>query len=670
MKRSLRLSLVLALTAAVAAQVASSGPRELLAGFVHLGDTNTPEWTEAPAEPTPGPLVLRFEGRANAAEHLLTWRHRNVHDRWGLELNGRELYVLPATASAELVEDFAAVPPGALVDGENVLRLACSTTTDDITIGEIRLHAESLAEHFDLRPLAVDVRDEHGAALPARVSILTAEGAPARVFGVEPSSAATRPGLVYVHGGARVELPGGEYRVIASRGTEWSRAETTVRLASDEAVSAATLTLRRELDTTGFIAADTHLHTLEISGHGDASLAERVLTLAGEGVELAIATDHNHNVDYRPHQRAAGLEAWYTPVVGNEVTTPIGHFNAFPLDVADEVPLHDSRDWSATVADMRAKGARCVILNHPRWPDVPRGPFGVEGVDDLTGARATSAPFDFDAIELVNATTEEHDPRALLRHWFALLDRGERIVGVGSSDSHTVGDPAGRGRTYVASASDDPADLDVDALATAIAEGRSSVSLGMILDVRHAGGSVMGHTLPATDGRVELLAVLQAPSWSRPERLEVFVNGRSVQSVEIHDWTAGERPYGAEVPLVLDLPDHDAYVVVVAWGGEVGAGWWPGHHDYTLAVTNPVYLDVSGDGLWSSPRDVARARLKLQPDGAGLAGLDDAAAVQFVELLEAHLHADVPRQLRLEVGPAAARSARVAELLERLADDD
>ena len=58
---------------------------------------------------------------------------------------------------------------------------------------------------------------------------------------------------------------------------------------------------------------DTHIHTLELSGHGDASVVERALTLAGEGIELAIATEHNRVADYSPALSAAG--------VANAVTT-------------------------------------------------------------------------------------------------------------------------------------------------------------------------------------------------------------------------------------------------------------------------------------------------------------------------------------------------------------
>jgi len=124
---------------------------------------------------------------------------------------------------------------------------------------------------------------------------------------------------------------------------------------------------------------------LQFSGHGDASALERQVTLAGEGVELAIATDHNHNIDYAPFQRELGLSEWYTSVVGNEVTTDIGHFNAFPLSPADPVPPFRSRDIVTIVQGVRELGAQVVVLNHPRWPSATNSPFGHHQLDRVLG---------------------------------------------------------------------------------------------------------------------------------------------------------------------------------------------------------------------------------------------------------------------------------------------
>jgi hypothetical protein len=56
-----------------------------------------------------------------------------------------------------------------------------------------------------------------------------------------------------------------------------------------------------------------------------------MITLAAEGIELPIATDHNVNIDHNPFARKMGVRKYFTPVVGNEVTTAVGHFNVFPV---------------------------------------------------------------------------------------------------------------------------------------------------------------------------------------------------------------------------------------------------------------------------------------------------------------------------------------------------
>ena len=76
--------------------------------------------------------------------------------------------------------------------------------------------------------------------------------------------------------------------------------------------------LERQVDTSGWIASDTHVHTVTYSGHGDCTIEERMATLAGEGIEFPIATDHNRQIDYQPVAETAGVTEHFTPVVGTK----------------------------------------------------------------------------------------------------------------------------------------------------------------------------------------------------------------------------------------------------------------------------------------------------------------------------------------------------------------
>src|SRR5206468_322289 len=154
-------------------------------------------------------------------------------------------------------------------------------------------------------------------------------------------------------------LPAGRYTVYANRGFEWGIDSVQLDLKPGEN-PAKQLAIRREVDTAGYVAADTHVHTFTYSRHGDATLAERMITLAGEGIELPIATDHNLPIDYEEAAKAAGVRQYFTPIIGSEVTTPkTGHFNVFPVDKS--APLFDFRapSWEKLFAniDSLAPGA-------------------------------------------------------------------------------------------------------------------------------------------------------------------------------------------------------------------------------------------------------------------------------------------------------------------------
>ncbi len=88
------------------------------------------------------------------------------------------------------------------------------------------------------------------------------------------------------------------------------------------------------------------------SGHGDADLEERVITCIAEGLEFAVATDHNHNTDYHSTMKKLGAGSPLTAVTRNEVPGPTGHLNAFPLGPAApewRIDLSCSMGWPRLV---------------------------------------------------------------------------------------------------------------------------------------------------------------------------------------------------------------------------------------------------------------------------------------------------------------------------------
>jgi len=120
--RALVLLPCLVLLAVAARFGGQAGERVLDPGFHHLGDTQTPEWTEASATPEGLRLDVRFESqRANPGEWILILEHRHVNDRWSIRIDDVEIGALQRVE--ERRDFYYAVPPGAIQKGKHVLSL-------------------------------------------------------------------------------------------------------------------------------------------------------------------------------------------------------------------------------------------------------------------------------------------------------------------------------------------------------------------------------------------------------------------------------------------------------------------------------------------------------------------------------------------------------------------
>ena len=658
-------------------------------GLHHLGDSVVETWTEVPAEPEGTRLDLTFGSRPNAGEWVLEVRHRDVDNPWSIELNGQTIAQLKVGKEDEVHR--YRVPAGVVRSGDNRLSFVPSKTTDDIVIGAVRLHRQSLRTLLKLQRIEVRVAGTSGTPLPARVTLADASGRRAEHYEPGRLLTAVRDGICYTADGmAAFQVPPGRYTVYAGRGMEWSMATAEVEVpdvpAGDAEIATVELVLQRDVDTSGWIAADTHIHTLTHSGHGDSSVEERMVTLAAEGVELAIATDHNHNTDYAPTQREMGLTEWFTPVTGNEVTTKVGHMNAFPLRPGEPVPNHRLMDWVQLIADIKSHGAKVVILNHPRWPQIPTGPFGEFGLSRLTGDLPGQTGVPFDAMELVNSTTLQRDPLFLFTDWFALLNHGVPMTAAGTSDSHTVGDPVGQGRTYVPSRTDDPASIDVDRACKAFQDGRTTVSMGIFAELTIDGEHGVGDRVRVAERKVHAALRVAAARWVRPNEAIAFVNGREVMRLPVP--TVAEKPTDVTLDFTIGLPEHDAHLVFAVLGDGIQNPHWPTEFGYTIAATNPVWLDVDRDGRYTSPRASGEAiakragndPAKLRAAIANVDDVDDAVAVQALHAARlawekgSHVPAVLARvrtKLAQVVGEPASRKvlAEYLAALPELGDD-
>src|SRR5947207_402240 len=357
-------------------------PRIIDDQLYYLGTPGDPEWQEfAGRTPDGRRLDLKFTARANTNENALFLRQRDVKLDWAVELNGRKLGNL-FLSEQDLIQSLA-VPAGALHDGENTLSVIPPKERDDIEVGEAKLDSRPLKAALNESALMISVTDDDTQQpLPCRITVTDRNGSlfPFRVDTARSTTnnqqpttnnqqhaLAVRPGVVYTGSGTvRIGLPAGTYTLYASRGFEYSVRTQHFTLPPGRTYPLP-MRIRREVPTQGMVACDTHVHTFTYSGHGDATVEERMLTLAGEGVELPIATDHNTLTDYSEVARKIGVQDYFTPVIGDEVTTDTGHFNIFPVLSGSRAPNHRITDWPKLMEELRAApGVRVVVLNHPR----------------------------------------------------------------------------------------------------------------------------------------------------------------------------------------------------------------------------------------------------------------------------------------------------------------
>jgi hypothetical protein len=350
------------------------------------------------------------------------------------------------------------------------------------------------------------------------------------------------------------------------------------------------------------MSTDTHIHAI---GSFDSSdpLPFKVASMAVEGLELPVSTEHDFIGDFNPTIANLGLGAWIQGVVGTEVTTfTYGHFNTFPL-VADPSAIGNGRiEWyrkrpAELFATVRARqGDPYLQVNHPRsvWTS---GYFETMGLDPATFTAKAADQFslDFDAIEVANGCWLDQIQQ-VTADWFSFLNHGQRRWASGGSDSHTAGrGEMGYPKTYVKMPTDDPATAKVEDLRRAMKAGHMSVSCGPFVELSlGSGGS--GDLVPVRGGTITLSARVSAPSWMDVRRVFVVVNGGAQKPIALSTPRSGTNLFDGTLTATVP-PGKDGWVLIVASGDRPNDVFGQGVTPY--AFTNPILLDGNGDGAWT-----------------------------------------------------------------------
>jgi hypothetical protein len=499
-----------------------------------------------------------------------------------------------------------------------------------------------------------NITDETGRSIPCKAQFLAQEGTPTVNLGPAMRAHGCKDQWHSERGDFTVPLPQGSYRVVVTRGIEFSHHEQNVALQPGGMVEVKA-TLRRLVDSAGWVSADFHNHSTP-SGDNICGTPDRICNIAAEHIEFAPTTEHNRIFDWRPTIEALGLANDIQTVIGMELTGSAAHLNCFPLtpepftqDNGAPVYNLDARITALTLRGWQGERPdRWVQINHPSLEFIyndrnldsqPDG--GLIGITEMVNGMETENFVDFGLLadspwKLTRAQGAVATKVSYVRQfiWRQLLNQGHRIAPVAVADAHSVhGNGVGGWRMYLPSKTDEPAKIDwTNDLAAQALKGHFTLTTGPFLQVGTADGKMPGDDVQA-NGAVQLKVKVQCTDWIDIDRVQVLVNSRLEPTL---NFTRKSHPQmfqdgAVKFDQTITVPlKSDAHVIVVALDEDSDLKTGYGTSDQArlrpMAYHTPIYVDADGGGFKAngdtlgfdipvarmSP-DVVRAKLGLEP---------------------------------------------------------
>ncbi len=465
--------------------------------------------------------------------------------------------------------------------------------------------------HYLRSPVALtlDIRDEEGRNVPARVAVLSSDGralAPDDAWmrgddGFDRSLQKSETHYFECASVCTMEAPPGATKIWVQRGFRYLPWRKTIDVAASGPQRIQVTLERNDLPTSfgAFRSADLHVH-MNYGGHYR-NTPERLASQA----------------------RAEDLDVVYNLIVNKEERIPdIGYFRSSPdpasgggvlilhsqeyhtsywghlglLGLSDHYltpgfsayqnsPLASAYPDNGTIADLAHAQGALVGYVHPFDTDIV--PETETSLSNELPADVASGKVDY--MEIVGFS----DHKATAHVWYRLLNLGYRIpAGAGTDAMANYADlrgPVGMNRVFLDTrGANDPA-----ALLAALKSGRTFASngplLGLEVDGEHP-GSVLVHKGPA---KLHYRVAMRSPV--RVEHLELVENGKVVKAFDLK----GDRQrFDAAGDVQVD---HSGWLLLRAWND----GADPEVLDiYPYATTSPVYLELPG-GMPRDPEDAA-----------------------------------------------------------------
>jgi len=464
--------------------------------------------------------------------------------------------------------------------------------------------------------LKVKIQDSRGEFVPGKITFFGLEPFKSPYFMPENPVETGKEWEIYKNSvypsqeGQEVKLPVGTYLISASRGPEYSLDQKVVEVLKGQNLEIV-FVIDQVVDTSNLLSMDPHLHTQ--NSDGALLIPERIKSVIAEGVEVAVATDHNYITDYYPALKKLGLDKYLAVIAGNEVThNGIIHFNTYPLKTRPKEENSGAIDPRAEEASLLFKASRkknpeaLLQVNHPR--SIKYGYFTYYHLDPASAAYALNT-FDlsFDVLEVINGPYRNNSDRVAVKDWLNLLNRGYYFPLVGSSDSHGADtEEPGYARTYVYYEGERGEKLNRTAVMESLKKGRSFASTGPIIEFKINGKYTCGDSFTTEKEKIHLSLQVQSAPWVAVDEVRIIINGERKMILPAKNEKKLILKFNQEIDLKLR---RDSYLAVEVLGkkslfpvlqrpsknGDLDEAVLP------YALTNPVFIDVDGNGKFDPP---------------------------------------------------------------------
>ena len=447
--------------------------------------------------------------------------------------------------------------------------------------------------------------------MPARLTLIGVHGTPDPQFTTndigrqEGDTVTTYNRLMSATGTGAVRVPLGTYDIYVSRGPEWELYIARAVHITATGTEVRT-TLRHVVDTTGWVSADFHVHSA-CSPDSHVPLRDRVYEFVSDGVDMIVATDHNVVCDYAPIIAELGIGHYLTSATGDELTTAgWGHFGAFPMPQSESRAGHGAVHISGrTPAELflaahQISPGTLVNVHHPRI-DSEIGYFTMTRFQPrLDRADNPRFSFDFDAVEVLNGyqDAEINHIDQMIDDWLSLINHGHLVTATGNSDTHHLNyNLGGYPRNYVHVPDDRLEAVTPLQVAAAVKAHHSFFTTAPFVRLT-VNGAGIGDFVRVPGGKAHLELEVEAAPWVTVSMVTLYLNGQDYKKFPVPRSTQVMR-----FKLALDLVvKRDSYIVVRVDGDQPMAPVIGDRRRFDvrpLALTNPIFLDMDGDGAFT-----------------------------------------------------------------------